>query len=121
MRKKKPKKKHYVIDKSMLPFGIKGRLEDNDYLASYNGSTCNASDNGIDTCGKSAVGCHIRIGENGKSCGMGQKPDDDLTEALCGDHHAEQSGNEEWFWIEKVYKPQRRRAYLVWKNTAMEK
>ena len=120
MRRNRLKKKNYVIDKSMLPYGIKRRLEDEEYLKSYDGTTCVASDNGVDECGLPAVGCHIRAYENGISCGTGEKPDDNLTEALCQRHHTEQGNDEKWFWIQKVYKPQRRRAYREWKRCQIE-
>lgn len=114
MRRKKLKKKHTPIDKSELKFGMERKIRDEKYLNSYRERTCVASDNGVDLCGDCAVAAHIRIG----SCaGMGQKPCDSLTVPLCDRHHREQHNtSEEWFWIEKVLKPQARRAYRNWKN-----
>lgn len=117
MRRKRLKKSHTPVDKSKLKFGLPEKIDDPEYLASYNGSACVASDNGIDLCGSPAVGCHIRAYENGKTCGGGEKPNDDLTESLCASHHTEQAQDEKWFWIERVYKPQRRRAYQRWKRS----
>lgn len=116
MRRRRLKKKHTPIDKSQLPYGIRRRIDDPEYLDSYRHLTCAASRNGVDLCGADAIPAHIRTGEAGKSCGTAQKPDDDLTEALCDHCHRDQEKHigADW-WLENVYKPQRRRAYRRWK------
>ena len=104
--------------KRQLMEKIRPRHRDRAYLDSYRETVCIASDNGIDICGEPAVGAHIRCGQEGAT---GLKPDDCLTHPLCQRHHDEQhactkQNAEEWFIIEKIYKPVRRRIYLEWKR-----
>lgn len=114
MRRNRPKKKRPVIDKSVLPFGCKVRLEDKAYLESYRSAKCIV-------CGttETVVPAHIRSGW----FGMGNKPSDTLTLPLCHEHHAEQhKTGEERFWMEmkgwtiKRAKEVARQRYKVWKN-----
>lgn len=106
--------KKYSIDKSQLLYGTKSKVYDEQYRKSYKDRPCAASRNGIDLCGDLSIGAHIRTGE---VAGMGTKPSDDLTEGLCNVCHMDQEAQPgpEW-WIENVYKPQRRRAYREWKE-----
>lgn len=102
------------IDKSQLRFGTRPKVEDDAYRKSYKDSTCAASRNGTDLCGMPSIGAHIRTGEY---AGGATKPSDDLTDALCHECHMDQESQPgpEW-WLERVYKPQRRRAYREWKQ-----
>ncbi len=96
-------------------FGTKAKVTDEAYLKTYRDYPCAASDDGVNICGRDSVGCHIRTGE---VSGIGTKPGHDLTEGLCHEHHmAQESQPGPEFWIERVYKPQRRRAYREWKMT----
>lgn len=113
-KRKKTRPSHSKIDKSELKFGVRKRLRDREYLDSYEHEKCSASWNGVDLCSLPCIGAHIRTGLEG---GGSLKPDDDLTDGLCDGHHRDQENNPgpEW-WMENVYKPQRRRAYRKWKN-----
>jgi hypothetical protein len=116
MRNTRPKKKHSVIDKSILAFGCKVRLRAKAYTDSYRGATCIIPDCPEDP--DTVVGAHIRKGWFGQS-----KPHDYLTLPLCGKHHALQGKiGEERFWMEnkgwtiKQAKEVARQRYEVWKN-----
>ncbi len=109
-----PVVKYGSVDKSVLEISEPERIVDHEYRQSYRDRTCEASDNGIDLCGKPCIGAHIRAGEYS---GGGQKPCDRLTIGLCDDHHRDQEANPglEW-WAKYVWKPSLRRRYREWKN-----
>lgn len=103
------------IDKSVLTFGEPLRIEDIPYRQSFKHLTCTASTNGIDLCGKPALGAHMN--DEGFS-GHSQKVSDDEIWDLCDDCHKDQGANPgtSW-WYHKVLKPQARRKYREWKNS----
>ena len=102
------------IDKSQLAIGTRPKVVDHEYRKSYRDRACCASRNGIDLCGESAIGAHIRAGEH---AGTGTKPSDDLTFPLCHACHMDQESQPgaDW-WLKWVLKPQCRRAYRLWKE-----
>lgn len=106
--------KKYKIDKSQLKFGTRPKIKDDAYLKSYKDRHCLAAPNGIDVCGLPAIAAHVRAGE---VAGMGTKPSDDLTYALCTECHRLQEENpgEQW-WFENCFKPMLRRKYRGWIN-----
>lgn len=105
------------IDKSVLAIGTRPKIDGKDgkkYRQSFKDRTCEASRDGINLCGRPAIGAHVRVGEY---AGTGTKPSDNLICGLCGECHADQEDNQgNWWWIEKVFKPQLRRNYREWKN-----
>lgn len=104
----------------MLPFGIERRYEDPAYLAAYDGSTCVASDDKKNLCGKPSVGAHISVNENGKTRGAGMKTHDYWTLPLCHEHHLRQEDNpgSDW-WVDHVLKPMAYQRFLTQKRKAL--
>jgi len=110
--------RRYKIDKSVLKYGTRKKVEDAGYRRSFKGNPCHASRNGIDLCGEleveTVVGAHINDEEHS---GTARKCDDDLIWPLCFTCHTDQTANPgaSW-WLNNVLKPQARRRYREWKN-----
>ena len=96
------------IDTSMLPHGIRRRMEDRTYLDSFRGRPCEA-------CGTedgTIVAAHVSVGHEG---GQNRKADDNLTVALCSRCHESQGANPgPWWWLQNFMKPMLRRRYQAW-------
>lgn len=118
LRRQRPAKKHLTIDKSVLPFGVRTRMEDKAYQRSAADRTCMACDlAGRPSVPGGVVLAHINLIENG--AGKGRKADDSDSVWLCGDHHRDMDTCEDrcrWLVI-NILLPMRRRAYEEWKES----
>ncbi len=81
------------------------RVSDRKYLDSFRDRTCES----CDTQDGTIIPAHVRAGEH---AGLGRKPDDSLTVALCHRCHMEQEANPgpDW-WFEHVFKRYLRTRY----------
>ena len=90
---------------------IKTRIRDKKYRQAFRGRVCLNCGIQDDT----VIGAHIRWGHEG---GMGLKPSDDLTIALCSKCHTDQESKPGPEWWANLVKNVARRRYRWWLENA---